>query len=162
VLGIELLVQHVRDAGIARRLVSELCHGTGWAGMIGGQAAELSAGSSPADQKLTQSIHERKTAGLFRAACRVGAIVGGGHDEAVERIGRFGERLGLAFQIADDLLDVNEPSKGNQTYPRCIGVEQSRDAAQQIVTEAVEALDSFGASAESLRELCRYVIYRDY
>lgn len=172
VLAFELIARQVTDANAVSRLVRELSHATGWAGMIGGQASDLEGEKSPPSIDLTRSIHERKTAALFSAACRMGAVVGGGSESHIEAVGTYGRRLGLCFQIADDLLDVTATSEeigktagkdaraGKQTYPAGVGVEASRVAAEAERDRAIEALSPWGAAAEDLRELARYVVSR--
>ncbi len=173
VLAFELLSRH-RDAAQAIRMVRALAVGAGWTGMIGGQTADVLGEGEAPRVELAQYIHERKTAALFAAACRLGAIAGGGDDDAVEALARHGEHLGRAFQIADDLLDVTSSSDragknvgkdeaaGKQTYPRCVGIEGSRRAADEAAGEAVAALNRFGPAASDLRALAAYVVRRDY
>lgn len=172
VLAFELLASRVADATIAARLVSELARATGWAGMIGGQAADLEGEKSPPSIDLTRAIHDRKTAALFSAAARMGAMVGRGTDLQVDAVGTYGRHLGLSFQIADDLLDVTSTAEelgktvgkdaraGKQTYPAGVGVPASREAAAAARDRAIDALSPLGDGAEDLRELARYVVSR--
>jgi geranylgeranyl diphosphate synthase type II len=175
VLAFELLTTRVPDLSLAARLAGELGRGIGWCGMIGGQAEDILGEDQAPSVALTRSIYNRKTACLFASSCRLGAMVGRGSNDQVSRLGRFGEFLGHAFQIADDLLDVTEEAGGpagaesgglnearKQTLPRCIGAEASRHAARQAVDEAVALLATFGPAADDLRALGRYVIERDY
>jgi farnesyl diphosphate synthase len=172
VLAFELIAGHVSNATIASRLVQELARATGWAGMIGGQAADLDGEKSPPSIELTHAIHDRKTAILFCAAGRLGAIVGGGTETQIEAVGNYGRHFGLSFQIADDLLDVTSTAEelgktvgkdaraGKQTYPAGVGVQASRVEAAAARDRAIEALSSFGDTAEDLCELARYVVAR--
>jgi geranylgeranyl pyrophosphate synthase len=92
----------------------------------------------------------------------------------VERMGRFGAKMGEGFQIADDILDVTATARAlgkspgkdavsnKQTYPRCVGVEESRGAAERAVAEAIKELEAFGPAADDLRALASYVVVRDY
>ncbi len=173
-LAFELVVRHTPDRAIAAEMVLELARQTGWSGMIGGQAADVLGEESPPDEELVQYIHERKTACLFEAACRLGAIAGGAKPELTDQLGRFGRHLGKAFQIADDLLDVTastsalgksagkDASAGKQTYPRCVGVEASRARAADEVRASVAELGSFGPAADDLRQLAEFVASRNY
>lgn len=173
-LAFELLAMPGRDPGRSIRLVRELAWATGWTGMIGGQALDVEFEAQASDLGLTTRIHDLKTARLFRAACRLGAVSGGGSEEQIERLGRFGEKLGRAFQIADDLLDVtptgaevgavlgSDQKKGKQTLPACVGVVEARRIAERTVEEAVAELDPFGEEATALRQLGPYVVFRDY
>ena len=174
VLAFELLAHHVADRRLAGEMVLELAERTGWAGMIGGQAADIAGQSQSPSLERTQFIHERKTAALFEAACRLGAMAGRGQPDAITALGGFGRCLGRAFQIADDLLDVistaeksgkavgKDVAAGKQSYPRCVGVERSRAAANAAAAAAVAELERFGAAADDLRELARYVASRAF
>lgn len=179
VLAFELLAREVPDGARATAMIRELAGGAGWAGMIGGQAADMAGESVPADEALTRSIHLRKTAALIRASCRIGVIAAAkkptdGGDELIETLGRYGERFGLAFQIADDLLDVTATRESagkrvgkdagahKQTYPASVGIEESRRAAARAANEAIAALDGFGAQADDLRALVRFVASQHY
>lgn len=172
VLAFEILVKQVVDSGVARRLCAELAEGAGCRGMIGGQALDILQQGLPPALAMTESIHLRKTAALFRAACRMGAVAGTADEGQIDRLGRFGEKLGRAFQIADDLLDVTTGTEslgkasgkdlaaGKQTYPRAAGIEQSIAAATRFATEAIAELDPFASAADDLRELARFVTQR--
>ncbi len=142
--------------------------------MIGGQADDIRSENSPPSIDIVRSIHHRKTARLFETACRLGAIAGGAEAASEDRLGQFGLSLGRAFQIADDLLDVSggpevlgkvtgtDAAAGKQTYPACVGVENSREAALQAAKSAIAELDQFGDDANDLRALARYVVERNY
>ncbi|MBI1825170.1 MAG: polyprenyl synthetase family protein [Planctomycetes bacterium] len=173
-LAFELVGSHLPRHSRLGEIVRELAESTGWAGMIGGQASDISGESSPPNLVLTRAIHERKTARLIACACRLGGMVAIADASTIERLGRFGHHLGLAFQIADDLLDVRASADqlgkatqkdihaGKQTYPRCVGVEASRQAAHDELRKAIDALSAFGEAAADLRQLAEYVVSRDY
>jgi farnesyl diphosphate synthase len=173
VLAFELLSSQVPSCELAVKMVAELASATGCVGMIGGQSADLAGQSEPTSLDRTQMIHEQKTARLIAAACRLGAIAGGGDAVAVDRLGEFGTHLGRAFQITDDLLDVTASAgemgkavgkdavAGKQTYPRCVGIDESRKAAEGAVASAVVSLSGF-AAADDLRSLAEYVVSRNY
>ena len=166
-------VRPVKPVEPACRLVRELAEGTGWAGMIGGQMDDISGQSHPPDLDRTISIHRRKTARLFETACRLGALLGGADDARVDALGSYGQSLGRAFQIADDLLDVTggaealgktpgkDASARKQTFPRIAGIEGSRTAARELVDAAVVAVSGFGREADDLRMLARFAIDRN-
>lgn len=174
VLAFELLARHIPDKRLAAEMVLTLADGAGWSGMIGGQTADVAGQSRPPALELTTYIHERKTARLFETACRLGATMGHAGSDMVEALGGFGRMLGRAFQIADDLLDVTSSTEaidkgvgkhaeaGKQTFPRCIGIEESRRAANDAATAAIAHLEAFGPAADDLRTLARYVVDRDY
>ncbi len=154
-----------------RALVESLAAGT--LAMIEGQAADLAGEKSAPDGELVRYIHERKTAALIEACCRLGATCAGAAEESVAALACYGRHLGLAFQIVDDLLDVTgtteqlgkrvgkDVESHKQTYPAAFGVEESRAAAGREVAAAVAALERFGPAGERLRELARYVAERD-
>ena len=155
-------------------MVRVLAVGVGHEGMIGGQTADvLSEGTAP-DLELVRSIHRRKTAALFEASCRLGALAGGGSADQVDALGRYGQLLGLAFQIADDLLDVEgtgealgkktgkDQRRGKQTYPACVETQGSRDAAGELIAQARSGIAAFGPAGDDLSNLARYVVDRDF
>jgi len=170
-LAFELLATEKPDPAVSVRMTRELARATGWAGMIGGQAADILTTNAAPDRDLIHAIHLRKTARLFACACRLGAIAGKAPPPQIDGLGRFGEKLGLAFQIADDLLDVEGESKPPPTgppkrvelsLPRAIGLEASREAAESAVNAALQELDACGPAAEDLRRLTRFVVDRNY
>ena len=161
------------------RLVAALAESAGAAGMIGGQAEDLSHEKLGGDLAAVRDIHERKTAALLSAACRMGAIAVGGDGAAEQAMARFGRSLGLAFQITDDLLDeVGQTAQlgkqagkdrvaGKLTYPAVAGLEASRQAAAACVVAAEVELDELasrpGIDAERLadfKRVGRYIIER--
>lgn len=174
VLAFELLARHVSDRHLAGEMVLELAERTGWGGMIGGQAADIEGQSQSPSLDRTQYIHERKTATLFEGACRLGAMAGRGTAADVAALGRFGRCLGQAFQIADDLLDVTSTAEklgkktskdgvaGKQTYPRCVGVEQSRAAAKAAADAAIAEIEGYETTADDLREIAAYAASRSF
>ena len=141
-------------------------------GMIGGQVADLEAEAKPPDARTLEYIHASKTGALFRASVRTGAILAGAGEGDLDKVSVYGEKVGLAFQIVDDLLDVvgsreelgKAPGKdaGHEkaTYPALYGVEKSRAMTAQMVEEACGALAPFGEKAANLKEISRYLLKR--
>ncbi len=141
-------------------------------GMIGGQVADLEAEAKPPDARTLEYIHASKTGALFRASVRTGAILAGAGEGDLNKVSVYGEKVGLAFQIVDDLLDVvgsreelgKAPGKdaehGKATYPALYGVEKSRAMTAQMVEEACGALAPFGEKAANLKEIARYLLKR--
>jgi len=168
-----LSVPQAIDKARRLRVIQELAFAIGTNGMIGGQTVDLEASGGEADGPKLEYIHSKKTGALIRAAVRVGGIDAGASDADLERITVYGERVGLAFQIADDLLDVSgsaaslgkTPGKdGRQkklTYPAVHGVEVSRRIAAQLVGEAQAALEIYGERAHRLNEIARYLVARE-
>lgn len=172
VLPFELITRHVLDPVLSTALTRELAVGTGWSGMIGGQTRDVLEGGKAPFMETVRRIHDQKTAALFASACRMGAWCGGASPTAIDAAGQFGHHLGLAFQIADDLLDVTsttetlgketgkDASSGKQTFPRCVGVEQSRAAAIGAKSTALGQLSALGSAADDLRALGDFVVCR--
>lgn len=141
-------------------------------GMIGGQVADLEAEAKPPDARTLEYIHASKTGALFRASVRTGAILAGAGEGDLDKVSVYGEKVGLAFQIVDDLLDVvgsreelgKAPGKDAEhekaTYPALYGVEKSRAMTAQMVEEACGALAPFGEKAANLKEIARYLLKR--
>lgn len=174
ILPFELIPQYVAAPPTAIAIVQELAAAAGWSGMIGGQAADILGEGGPANLDQAVYIHERKTAALFRAACRVGALCAAPKNPHVESLASFGLHLGKAFQITDDLLDVlatgEETGKktgkdsiaGKQTYPRCVGIDESRRLAADAIATAIECLSALNTPVDDLRALARFVVDRTY
>jgi geranylgeranyl diphosphate synthase type II len=141
-------------------------------GMVGGQVFDIQAEHQDIDLPTLQNIHKHKTGMLIRAAVRMGAIAGGAHDRQLDDMTGFAEDVGLAFQIADDVLNVTgtreelgknpntDAERGKKTYPAFYGVEGAKRLAEECATRAIARLSSFGASADPLRELARYITAR--
>jgi len=174
------------DAAISAVLIRELAFGIGGCGMVGGQVLDLMAeGRLPdapvlsTDVETLQRIHRAKTGLLIRASLRMGVFLaqiprsGGMDATTLQLIDRYADALGLAFQITDDLLDVEssaektgkrvnkDAARGKLTYPALLGVEGSRNKAQDLVQQACAAVEQLGPAAEPLAELARYVLQRD-
>ncbi len=141
-------------------------------GMIAGQVADLEASRQATTTASLEFIHRAKTGALLRASVRAGALAGHASADDLDRLTRYGESVGLAFQIADDLLDVlgssaelgkktgKDSRQGKATYPALYGIEESRRRARQLVEEACGLLEPYGERAERLREIARFLIER--
>jgi geranylgeranyl diphosphate synthase type II len=165
----EVLAREVHPPALAARCCAELAQAAGATALVGGQADDLAAEFGKRSREQLESIHRRKTGALFRVALRLGAIVAEALAEQLAALDQFGERLGLAFQVVDDLLDVSgseghvgkrlnkDSQQGKATYPALMGVAASRELKDQLIDEACAALDVFGESAASLREVAHFV-----
>ncbi len=154
--------------------IAELAHASGHQGIMAGQVADLAAEEMPASEELLHFIHLHKTATLIRAAVRMGGIAAGASSTDLDALSLYGCNLGLAFQIADDLLDetgktedIGKPAgsdrKNNKlTYVSLFGIEAARDKAKTLVEEATEALNALKGDSEPLRALAAYVIKRTH
>jgi geranylgeranyl diphosphate synthase type II len=149
--------------------VSELARAAGERGMVGGQALDLAAEGRRATLARVRDIHARKTGALIRAAVRVGAIVGGAPAPVLSRLTRYGEALGLGFQIADDILDALEDGSedgrtdralGKATYPGALGMVGARLHARRARDAAIEAVTPLGGRATPLAALATFVVDR--
>ena len=141
-------------------------------GMIGGQVADLEAESRRASPEDLEYIHTSKTGALIRASVRVGALMGSADASVLDALSNYGMKIGLAFQIVDDILDVvssaevlgKTPGKDRNTdkatYPALYGLQESRRKARQLVNEAVDSLQRLDSEADNLRELARFILER--
>lgn len=155
------------------RIIEEIAHGTGTIdGMIGGQVVDLEAEHSKPDLQTLEYIHRAKTAALITASLLSGGIYSGAHDDESKRLRSFGQQIGLAFQIVDDVLDLTQTSEQlgktagkdtaaeKTTYPALFGIDESLKRADKLVADAFLQLDPFGARAGTLKELARYLVER--
>lgn len=144
----------------ALRVVRELAECSGHPGMVGGQVIDLAGQRGAVDGKGLQAIHAAKTGALIRGAVRCGAIVGGADEAQLEALTQYAERVGLVFQITDDILDAGEDPEPI-SYPALFGLEESRRLARVAVEEALAYLEPFGPAARPLRELATFLLERE-
>lgn len=154
------------------RIVYEISYAIGTRGMIGGQVADVQAEGRPVTLVEVEGIHRRKTGALIAASIKIGALLAGASDETVGQLTRYGERLGLAFQIIDDILDVEGDFESlgksvgadsrleKATYPSVIGLERSREIAAQLISEAKNELANFPEKDIFVR-LADYILERE-
>jgi geranylgeranyl diphosphate synthase type II len=145
-----------------RRLAAlrELAAAAGSRGLVGGQVDDLGFASRAGDPARIESIHERKSAALLTAAITGGAWLGGAGGELVERLRRFGRSVGVAFQIADDLLDAGSESSGC-SLAAALGPERARARAEALLEAGLAAIEPLGERAEGLRALARFAVRRE-
>ena len=167
----EMLTQ--LDGGLVNRAIHVFARAAGVSGMVGGQTADVLFEGKPIDAQTLDYIHRHKTGALIRASVEMGALLGGGAAQQVERLSRYGTALGLAFQVVDDLLDVvgdeeklgkpvgSDERNRKATYPALFGLEETRKRAEELKNEALENLSSFGPEADPLRAIAIYVVERD-
>jgi geranylgeranyl diphosphate synthase type II len=172
-LAFQVLAQLPGDAVRRTRLIEELAVSSGTVGgMIGGQVNDLEGEGKIPTAVLLDSIHRAKTGALLRASVRMGAIYAGADERQLEALSRYGEHIGLAFQIVDDILDVEMPSEAlgktagkdaqqhKITFPAVYGLERSRAMAEEERICAHAALNAFDERAERLRELADLIVRR--
>jgi geranylgeranyl diphosphate synthase type II len=155
------------------QVIDEISRCAGSRGMIGGQVVDMeSEGKPDIDFATVQSIHTRKTGALIKASIRAGALLGGADQESEKALVKYGEAVGLAFQIADDILDIegtteeigkdagSDQERGKATYPSIIGLTESKRRAAELVDVALDALAGFDDKADPLREIAAYIVKR--
>jgi geranylgeranyl diphosphate synthase type II len=187
----ELMARNAKIRGVRPAAVSEVirlvAHGAGTFGMIGGQVLDIqmeggkwqqkkgrSAGRAKKEtEEMLRSIHRLKTAALIRSSLQAGALLAGATPKQLHGFSEYGEKIGLAFQIADDVLDVvadkkklgksgSDAKNKKLTFPAIYGLEESRRKAQALVEQAKKALEPFGRRAQVLKQLANYIIERDH
>jgi geranylgeranyl diphosphate synthase type II len=161
-------------ADLVLNLIHELSHAAGVAGLVGGQAFDLEAEGREVDLAMVEYIHVRKTGALILASVRIGAQIAQAAPDQLRRISRFGEYLGLAFQIADDVLDTqdrtraagNEPSESGRkerkkaTYTSVVGLTQAKERLRQLQEQCNGELLPFGPAADPLKAIARHIVTR--
>ena len=152
------------------KLVAEA---SGAGGMVGGQVADMESQGVDFSAETLRYIHANKTGALLTASVLAGAILAGGSDSQIAALRAYGEHIGLAFQIADDILDItgdqdklgkpigSDEERDKATYPKLYGLDESRRRAHAEVDAALQTLAAFDARAEPLRAIARYIVERD-
>lgn len=155
------------------KVIRLIAQASGCQGMVGGQVADILSEGKKVEFPVVQFIHEHKTGALIRASVVAGALMGGGSDDQIDCLDQYGERIGLAFQISDDILDIEgdkdtmgkatgaDDRKGKATYPALLGLKRSKEIETRLSEEAVSLLDQFDDRAEPLRLIARYIIERE-
>jgi geranylgeranyl diphosphate synthase type II len=171
-LAFEILAKEVGEPAIAIRLIGELAQAAGPTGMIAGQMADLNAERKTGNEEFLEYIHINKTAKMFRCAAAMGAICGGASEKEYERLCEYGLKIGLGFQIADDILDVSASSEqlgktagkdakaAKCTYPSVVGMKKAKELEKRLASEAVAVLKPFGKKADILRQLAMALVER--
>ena len=172
-LAFDILARRIDDPALAVKLIAELADAAGPAGMIAGQMADIEAEKAVSCAADLEYIHTNKTAKMLRCAAVMGGLCGGAGAEQLEALARYGLKVGLGFQIADDILDVSASSEqlgktagkdvkaDKCTYPAVVGIEKSRELERRLAHEAEAALEPFGPAAGALRQLARALLKRE-
>jgi len=157
---------------IILQAIHEMAVAVGARGTVGGQVVDLESEGKEIDEKTIEYIHTRKTGEMIKASIRCGALIGGCEGEKLEAMTRFGDQIGLAFQIVDDILDIvgleedlgkdigSDLEKKKATYPSVLGMEESRKTASALVESALKQLSSFDERAEPLRAIAEFFLAR--
>jgi geranylgeranyl diphosphate synthase type II len=156
-----------------RRIVIQLATGAGCRGMVGGQQADLDAEGKAVTPEELEYIHAHKTAALLTASVLCGAIAAGANEEQLNCLAKYGQAIGMAFQIKDDLLDIEgdrsklgksigkDARAGKATYPSVWGREAAREQLDLAVAQALASLEGLGKDADPLREIARFIAQRE-
>jgi geranylgeranyl diphosphate synthase type II len=154
------------------RVVHDIARAAGFWGMVGGQVMDIQSETAAADEETLLYIHTRKTGAMIGASVRAGAILVGAQTGEIEALAAYGRHVGLAFQIADDILNVegdrmalgkgtgSDAVRGKLTFPQLMGLDASRIRMVDLIARALEAIRGFGPNAEPLRAIARYVAER--
>jgi geranylgeranyl diphosphate synthase type II len=173
-LAFEVLARHTEPAQVAAECCSALAHAAGVAGLVGGQADDLDPQSRDGDLRTLERIHERKTGAVIQVSLRLGALIAHADHNERSALETFGRNLGVAFQIADDILDVQgqeatlgkrvgkDSAQGKLTYPALLGVDESARRARLMIDQACAAIVCFGSRGGKLEALARYVLERNH
>lgn len=165
----EVLTREVDDSATAQRMVCELASASGSAGMTGGQALDIACDGTDLGAARAEEIHRLKTTAMIRAAARLGALSAGADETIIDVLGSYGEKLGLAFQIVDDLLDLSgetsvvgkqtgkDAQAGKPNYAVIVGTDRARTRVDALIDQAIAELAPLGERAESLIELAWFV-----
>ena len=172
-MAFEVLARGIEPPAVAATCCAALAEAAGPCGMVGGQADDVAASGTNGGIDELVSMHGRKTGAMIEVSLKLGALVAGADTGQLSALREYGRRLGLAFQITDDLLDVRsdeattgkrvgkDADRGKLTFPSLLGVDQSFDRAERLITEACEALVPLGTRADSLEALAQYVLERN-
>ncbi|MBU0482320.1 MAG: polyprenyl synthetase family protein [Proteobacteria bacterium] len=169
-LAFELLARNSKlEAAEQLQIIRLIAEGSGSMGMVGGQAIDIACEGKKIDFETLKQIHRRKTGALLTAAVQAGAVVGGASEAQFQALTDYGNEIGLAFQIVDDLLNVegtteelgkaagSDAERQKSTYPAFFGIEETRRKAEEAVARALASLETFDRKAEPLREIAHYI-----
>ena len=154
------------------RVIGVIAGAAGYKGMIGGQLVDIQSEGKAAGPSLVEFIHSHKTGALIAASVTSGAMLGGGDEDQIQAIQSYGKKIGLAFQISYDILNIegdgltmgkstgSDQQRGKITYPSVVGVKRSKEIETELAKSAVLSLDAFGAKADPLRWIAGYIVER--
>ena len=155
------------------RVIDLIASAAGYRGMVGGQVVDIIYEGKEPDATVVEYIHRHKTAALISVSVTAGTILAGGNEDEEESMKSYGQQIGLAFQIADDILNIegdrevmgkgtgSDKEKGKITYPSVFGTAESKTIQKELIENAIESLKKFDTRAEPLRDLARYIIERN-
>lgn len=141
------------------KVITELADASGFSGMTGGQAIDISLAKEDIDDAALYYVHSHKTGALIRCAVRAGAILSGASAKELNALTRYGQEIGLIFQITDDILDMSEQDE-KISFPSFYGLSESKKILDNLAASAIKSLKIFGKSADNLREIVYYLLNR--
>ncbi|MCX7981497.1 MAG: polyprenyl synthetase family protein [Syntrophales bacterium] len=156
------------------QVMYEMAQAAGITGMVGGQVMDVESEGKELTLADLKRMHEKKTGAMIRVSVTSGAFLGGGKEDEISALGTYGDHLGLAFQIADDILNVvgdkklmgkntgSDASRGKSTFPLMLGLDESKRRLEEEVLKSLEALSCFDEKADPLRHLATFVMEREY
>lgn len=154
------------------KVIQIISRAAGYEGMVGGQVVDIQMEGREVDRATLEFIHTHKTAAMIEASVRSGAVLGGADQRQEETLSRYGQKIGLAFQISDDILDIEgdsevmgkktgaDLSRNKATYPALFGMERSKEMQKALVEDSITDLNSFDNRADPLRKIASYIIER--
>jgi len=162
------------SADVRSEVTGIIASAAGSKGMVGGQVVDMESEGKPVDLETLEYIHACKTGALISAAIDCGAVIGGASAAERQWLKRYGQAAGLAFQVADDILDIvadqellgkdvgSDQERGKATYPALLGLDGARAKARDLKQQALAALDDFGPAAQPLRAIAAYIVDRSF
>lgn len=176
-LAYEISLQTAADGLVSHKTAVEVLHyiskAIGIMGVMGGQSLDILWEGDSLSEKQVEIICHHKTATLISSSVLIGAMLGGADDHQLAALREYGKAIGLAFQVADDILNVSgdaeklgkstgtDKERGKTTYPRLLGMDGAQKRATELLKTALSAIDSFGDQAWMLRDLAKYIVYRE-
>jgi geranylgeranyl diphosphate synthase type II len=178
-LAFELLssiqMSHAKNDFLIKRLsiINTICKAAGCKGMIEGQMRDMLSENSVLSLQELEDMHSLKTGALIEASIHSGAVLGGGTEKQIEYLNVYAKKIGLAFQIADDVLNVEgdplimgktsgtDAIRNKNTYPSILGLDRSKEYMNELVNTALKSIEAFDEHADPLREIARYVVHRN-
>lgn len=172
-MAFHVLAHDTASNAAALQVIEEIACAAGAWGMVGGQMLDMAHEGDRIGFEALRETHTLKTGALIRASVRAGALLAGSDAPTLDALTRYGEAAGLAFQIADDILDVagseaamgkpvgSDAANEKATYPSILGLDRARQRAEEAVQQALDALRTFGSEADSFRALAAFIVHRD-
>jgi geranylgeranyl diphosphate synthase type II len=159
-------IARARAPGEILELIHEIARAAGAGGMVGGQAVDLEAEGKEVNVAIVEYMHVLKTGALILTSVRLGAAIAGAAPKEMRRVSRYGKFLGLAFQITDDIMDIDDHAGGDgkekkkATYPAVVGIAAAKNRARELLSQCLKEIEVFGKNANPLRGIARIIVER--